>query len=324
VIGTHGPLRVRARIQIPGRDDVCRLGWPTSARLLVVLTRGGACYSVFDVARIVTVDPSGGRVVAQRRLSGRAMVVATATTSDGLALLLAAPDGESRARLLLVSPTATRTIPLPKLSTRARPLDKSILGTAIGLAVDREKEHSYVVEPGGRFMDVDQARGAVRIHTVAVRQVAATLKGDAGTFVQALALGRGRLGVAGIRRAPGGGLVPLGLRLIDTRTLRSRLVDAEATGIASVGTILLAFQPRFDQLVGHPAPIGLRGYSPGGAPRFRLFRGRSIDVVRVHGPYAYIAGLGSGAGSVVDVPSGRVQGPISISPYELLAGAGPS
>jgi hypothetical protein len=326
VIGVRGSPRVLARLPLPG-EDVCRVAWPSARRLLLVLTRGAACYTVIESARVLVVDPLRGRVVAHRQLSRRATVVATARTRDGLALLLASPARLSGARLVLVGVGGTRTIPLPSLRALPRPLDKSVLATAIGLAVDRKNGRAYLVEPAGRVLDVSLTTGRVRVHTLPLRKPAAAAKGIVSTVVQARWLGRGILAVTGVRRTPSDRLLPLGLRLTDTRRWRSRLVDAEATGMVYAGTTILAFQPSFDQLRAGTTAIGVRGYSIGGLIRFRAFAGKPITVVGVQGHYAYVAGPEGSAHPVVDIRDGRIEPAdpkaISISPFELLAGTSP-
>jgi hypothetical protein len=324
VIGTRGSLGVLARMRLPG-EDVCRLAWLRANQLLLVLTRGPACYTVTASARVLVVDPLRGRVVAERPLFGRAVLIAAARTRDGLALLLAPSAGRRGARLVLVAAARTRTIPLPGLQVSPRSLDKSVLGGAIGLAVDREHGHAYVVEPDGRVIDVSLASRKVAAHALPLRKPAAASKGSVESSVQALWLGRGVLAITGARRSPSGRLLPIGLRLTDTRSWRSRLVDVGATGIAHSGTTVLAFQPFFDQLGAGITAIGLRGYTLGGLIRFRAYAGKPITVVRVQGRYAYA--LGPVGMPVVDVSRGRVEpshpDAVSISPFELLAGTGP-
>jgi hypothetical protein len=326
VIGIRGSPRVLARLPLPG-EDVCRVAWPTARRLLLVLTRGPACTTVIESARVLVVDPLRGRVIAHRPLSGRATVVVTARTRDGLALLLAPPARLSGARLVLVGAAGTCTIPLPSLRALPRPLDKSVLRTAVGLAVDRENGRAYLVEPEGRVMAVNLASGRVSMHALPLRKPAAAAKGIVSTVVQARWLGRGLLAVTGVRRTPSDRLLPLGLRLTDTRNWRSRLVDAEATGIIYAGTTVLAFQPYFDQLRAGTTAIGVRGYTTGGAIRFRAFAGKPITFVGVQGHYAYAAGPEGSAHPIVDIRDGSIEPPdpkaISISPLELLAGTNP-
>jgi hypothetical protein len=324
LIGTRGSLRVLGRLMLRG-EDVCRLTWPSARRLLVVVTRGGACYTVFDSARVLVVDPLRRRVIAQHPLSARAKIVASARTREGLALLLAPPAGLDDARLVLVGATETRTIPLPRLRASADPLDKSVLGTAIGLAIDRTNSRAYIVEPQGRVLDVDLAGGTVSVHSLPIRKPAIAAKGTARPMVQALWLGHGLLAVTGVGQASGGQVVPLGLRILDTDSWRSRLVDADATGMAYAGATVLAFQPFFDRLGPATVAIGLRGYSLEGSIRFRVFSGQPIAVARVQGRYAYAAG--QGPGGIVDVLDGQVELPdpdaTSISPFELLIDASP-
>jgi hypothetical protein len=323
VIRTVSSLRVLVRLPLPG-EDVCRLVWPSARRLLLVLTRGAACYAVIEGARAVVIDPLRGRVTAQRPLSGRATIVATAQTRDGLVLLLARPGRRNGARLLLVAPAGTRTIPLPTLFAPPQPLDKSVLGSAIGLAVDSDKGRAYLVEPQGRVMVVNLGSGKVIVHRLSLRTTAAAAKGIARPVVQAVWLGEGLLAVTGVRREPNGRLTPVGLRLLNTHSWRSRLLDRETTGIAFADATILAFQPFFDQVAA--TPTGLRGYSLDGSLRFRAFAGQPVAVVRVQGRYAYAAAQGSGGSSVIDVRNGEAEPPdpdaISISPYELLTDAG--
>ena len=324
VISARGSLRILARLSLPG-EDVCRLAWPSARRILVVLTRGGACYTEYESARVLVVDPRNARVVAQRSLSGPATIVATARTRGGLGLLLAPPTGRSGARLVLAAAAGTRSIRLPSLKTLPRPLDKSASGDAIGLAVDGESRRAYLVESQGRVLEVELARGAVEAHALPLRTPSAARKGRAESVLQALVLPEGLLAVTGVLRQPRGALVPLGLRLVDTRTWRSRLIDHDATGIARAGETLLAFQPLFDQLGGRVGAIGLRGYSLAGSLRFSALDGRPIGAVRTQGGYAYAAvGPPPGATSVIDVDDGSVEAPdpdaASVSPFELLAG----
>jgi hypothetical protein len=262
--------------------------------------------------------------VTQRALPAPAIVVASARTRDGLALLLGSPAGLDGARLLLIGAAGTRTIPLPTLQAPPRPLDKSSTGSAIGLAIDHENLRAYMVEQEGRVMVVDLSSGKVTMRALPLRQPARAAKGISATAVQAIWLGQGLLALTGVRRVPSGRLAPMGLRLLDTRSWRTRLLEADATGMAHVGATLLAYQPQFDQLGPKAHAIGLRGYRVDGSIRFRAFSGQPITVVGSHAGYAYAGGLGPGG--IVDVPNGRVELPhpdaVSISTRELLAGPG--
>jgi hypothetical protein len=322
IIGARGSLAVFVRVWLPG-EDVCRLAWPSARRLVLVLTRGPACYTMTKRARLLVVDPLRGRVVKKRWLFGRELVMATARTRDGLALLLAPRARRIGARLLLVSEARTRTIALP-LHVSPRALDKSSLGGAIGLAVNREDGHAYLVEPDGGLLDVNLTSGKVSAYTPPLRNPAAAEKGPVQSIVQTLYVARGVLAITGVRRTGNGRLLPLGLRLTDTRTWRSKLVDPMATGMAYLGNTVLAFQPFFDQLGAGTTAIGLRGYSLDGQMRFRILAGKPITVTRVQGQYGYAAGP-SGT-SVVDVRRGALEpthpDALAISPFELLAGTG--
>ena len=176
------------------------------------------------------------------------------------------------------------------------------------------------------MLGVNLASGEVSVHALPLRRPAAASKGAVKSIVQAVWRRPGVLAITGVQRTPSGHLLPLGLWLTDTRSWRSRLVDAGATGMALAGTTVLAFQPFFDQLAAGTSAIGLRGYSLSGSIRFRAFAGKPITVVRAQCRYAYAAGLGPVGTPVVDLSRGRVEPSdpeaASISPLELLAGTG--
>jgi hypothetical protein len=304
VVGLRDSLRVVTRVPFPG-EDVCRLAWPSTSRLLVVLTRG-PCYRRIASARVIVLDPFRAHVVARYRLSGAATVVATAQAPGGLAVLLT--GRWSGARLILISETGLRSISLPRLQTRPRPLDKSMLAGAVGLAVDGE--HAYVVEPG-RLIAVGLTSGEIKVGPLG--------RMPAGSLVQVLPVRRGVLAITGTSR---GGRSPLGLRLVEVRDCRVQMVDPSATGIALAGSTLLAFQPSFGRLARGTPAIGLRGYNLDGSIRFSAFAGRPIVGARAENGYAYVAGPGRGELSVVDPAEGRIEPPhpgaMPISFAELL------
>jgi hypothetical protein len=320
VIGVRGSLRVLARIPLPG-EDVCRLAWPSARRILLVLTSGPACYNAIESARVLVIDPLRAQVVARHPLSGPTTVVATAPTREGLALLLAPSGRRSGARLVLLAANGARTIRLPRLHARPRPLDKSVLGSAIGLTVDAGNGRAYVVESAARVIEVNLSSSEVSVHSPSFHKPAAAEKGRPRTAVQALSLGNRLLAITGVRWASSR-LEPLGLWLVDTRDWRTRLIEPDVTGVALTDTTLLAFQPSFDQLGGGIKPIGLRGYNLVGSIRFNALDGRPVFAVRAHDRYAYAAGPGRADISVIDLGDGRVEAPdpdaMSISLAELL------
>jgi hypothetical protein len=306
VIATSGRLSTLSRLSVPG-EDVCRLAWPSARLILLVVTRGPACYQPITSARVVVVDPLRGRVVAQRPLSGPATIVASASTPDGLALVLGPAP-----RLAIVSATHTRVFAMPSVRSPLRPLDKGA-GAAVGLAVDPAGDRAYVVEPSGRITELDLATGRTSVHEPVLRRPAVLEKGATGSIVNAVWAGRRSLAISGARRV-GGRLVPAGLRLVDTLTWRSRLLDARASGVAYVRGTILAYQP----LAPRTPPIGLRAFTRAGGKLFNAFAGEHVTRVLSERDYAYVAGAGLGA--IVDVHTGRRRR--ATVPYLLLADGG--
>jgi hypothetical protein len=119
LISIRSSLRVVARMPLPD-GDVCRVTWPSASRLLVVLSRGAACYSAIDSALVMVIDPLRARVIAQHSLSGSTTVIASAPTGSGLALLLTPARRRSAARIVLATATEVRTIRFDRLREGTR------------------------------------------------------------------------------------------------------------------------------------------------------------------------------------------------------------
>jgi hypothetical protein len=178
------------------------------------------------------------------------------------------------------------------------------------------------VRPDGSITDVAVDTGAVTVHASRARTPSAVEKGIAAAEVQALSVAPGVLVYSGIRRSAGGRLVPTGVRLVDTRTWRDRLLIAHASGFAYADGTILAYQPFVDQL-GRAIPrTGVHVYTAAGRLRLRTFSDEQVELVRVQGRYAYLAG--PGGTSVLDLRSGALSVAVtdaSLS-FELLAGPG--
>jgi hypothetical protein len=317
LVATRGRLRVLSRLALPG--DVCRLAWPSPHRLLAVVSTP-ACYQPIDSSRLLVIDPAAGRVVSQRRFSGPATVVAAAPAPSGLALLLR-PQGTPDLRLLLLlSAMRTRSFTLRGISSPARPLDKAIGGT-LGLALDPARQHAYVVEPDGRITDVNLTTGAVASHAPKTRTTAAAAKGIAQATVQAASVAPGLLAYSGIRRSDGR-LVPMGLRLVDTRTWHERVLNANATGFAHRRGLLMAYQPFVGQLGRRIPRIGMDVYSVEGRRLLHAFGNQQIEMIRSQGRYAYLSPIGGT--SVLNLETRRLDVSVTdaYTNYELLAGTG--
>jgi hypothetical protein len=306
VIAVSRRLRTVSKLSLPG-EDVCRLAWTSARRVLVVATRGPACYRPILSARVIVVDPVRGRVVAQRSLSGPDTVVASAATPNGLALLLGPP-----LRLVIVSAVRTRVFALPGVRSPLRPLDKSA-GTSLGLAVDPSAGRAYVVEPSGSITEVDLATGRTSVHRPAIRRPAALEKGATGSIVNAVWVGGWSLAVSGARRT-GTRLAPMGLRLVNTLTWRSRVLDARASGVEYARRTIFGYQP----LAPRTPAVGLLVFTRTGSKLFSRFARVHVTRVLSVGDHAYVAGYGLSA--IIDLHTGRFRR--ASVPYALLADGG--
>src|SRR5205823_4188123 len=114
--------------------------------------------------------------------------------------------------------------------------------------------------------------GRVDVHRW--RATASVTKGDTPAISAAwlggetLAIGRGRL------RGPHN--LPLGARLVDTRTWRSRVLDASAVGVSRSGDRVVAY-----------GRDGVRLYARDGRLLRASLRGADVRYLRVRGRYAY-------------------------------------
>jgi hypothetical protein len=317
VVTTQNGLHVLSRLALPG--DVCRLAWASPDRLLAVVS-SPACYQPIDSAQLLVIDPAAAHIVARRTLSGPATIIAATPARGGLALLLR-PQARRNLRLLRVSAKRTRAFALAGISSPIRPLDKAV-GSTIGLAIDAARHHAYVVEPDGRITDVDLANREVAVHVPRVRTTSAAAKGVAQAVVQALSPAPGVLVYSGVRRSSDGRLIPIGLRIVDTRSWRARVVDRNATGFVSAARMLMAYQPFVDQLGQEIPRIGLDLYSIDGRRLLHAFGNQQVEMISSQGRYAYASPIGGT--SVLDLKTRHLD--ISVTDpytdYELLAGPG--
>jgi hypothetical protein len=220
-----------------------------------------------------------------------------------------------------VNAARTRSFAIAGINSPIRPLDKAA-GSTICLALDAARQHAYIVQPDGRIADVDLATGAVALHMPRVRTTSAAAKGVSQAVVQALSPAPGVLVYSGVHRS-GGRLVPVGLRIVNTRTWRARLVNRYATGfVSAAGRTLVAYQPFVDQLGRQNPRIGLDVYSIDGRRLLHAFANQQVEMIRTQGRYAYLSPIGGT--SVLDLTTRHLDVAITDTStgYELLAGLG--
>ena len=160
-----------------------------------------------------------------------------------------------------------------------------------GLAVDAATRTAFVAAPSGLVAEIALDGLGVRYH--ALRGMFA--KYQSGAIRQAVSLGGGILAIAGtnftVEKNAKDELVQdtrgSGLELVDTRTGTTRSLDATATVVASWPGGLVSASWRWDSRASEPRGGGLAIYDRTGVLRFRLFEGRPVSLIGVHGGVAY-------------------------------------
>jgi hypothetical protein len=322
-------MRVQGDVQLsPYPGCAARFTWIRPDRLLATISLGRD-------SEVVVVDPIARRVVRHVALPAPA-VWASGRTRDALVLLLVG-GAVAPARLAVVDAEGT---------VRIVGIDRILAGSAVeggaqthvrivspGLAVDSDGLRAFVVPASGPVAEVDLATLEVSYHELDRPSLlgrflrwlepSAQAKGlTEGPSRQAEWLRNGTIAVSGadhsfVRAANGDEQdtsTPAGLRLIDTRTWTTHMLDREASDFV-VGPGLVV------------AHDGLRGSDPGfrafgfdGSERWRLPAAADQYLVPA-GPVGYVYTSGTNA-EVVDLASGKVIRNVSRSRTwpRLLAG----
>jgi hypothetical protein len=320
-------LRVRTEVRLRG-NPVGALAWFSRGRILAV--QEVCC----GAQRLVAVDVAKRRVTVGRRLGS---IVQLATTRRELVSVLAPTRAIGVATLAVVDPRGSvRSVRLGRIAagTLPRPGASYEFDRRLpALAVDPTGRRAYVV--GEQLIaDVDLARLAVSYHPLverapfAARFAAAVptaqTKGGSGSSRTARWLGDGVLAVSGSAEQTLGDethVLPFGLRLVDTRSWRTRTIDGEATGFVAAGDLLLATGWSTDS-----TRLGLAAYGLDSTPRFRLFEGEHAWVDQVYGGKAYV-GIARTDGvqvplRIVDLATGTFAGARGTPLPWLLLGRG--
>lgn len=303
---------------------VAAMAW-SETRLNVVAMRW-CCPASFDV---IGIDPDTHRVVAKRRFARAVLHVGRAGQS--IVVLTAPETGIGPAGLVVVDPDG---------SVRSVGLDRIVAGTDLpnegespdpakmrqnipGLAVD-PAGRAFVIPASGDVAEVALPTLAVSYHTVAQP---VSLLGRLHDWLEPRAAAKGVTGPARTAQWLGDGVVavsggdeattvdasnqihvswtPAGLRLIDTNTWGSRLVDRGADSFTVDGDALLATGSRWTS-EGADHAMGLVAYGFDGTRRFSLLGGRAAAVELVFRRRAYLGIGNSHSTKVVDLTSGKL------------------
>jgi hypothetical protein len=261
--------------------DVGALAWPTPNRLLAVANAPLA---------VLLIDPAALRIIERTPVEGVG-VAGTARAGDRLIVLTGRLSGPRRvvAHRLLVADA--------RGAVRSTAIGAS---RASGLVADPSGRRAFLVS-GGAVVQID-------LDTLAVANLRRSSpqrgRGRVTREIrEALWIGRGLIASFGSDVTANGRRfrdVPVGLRLIDTRTRTARLVDGKVASAELAGDVLLATGA--DE-------IGLVGYDSRGRKRFQLFRGRSLGRVETFGGRAYVQVAGKAGLQTVDLRTGRLLAP---------------
>jgi hypothetical protein len=309
------PLRRLGSVPI-AFESVAGSAWLRADRLLVLGRRDARTVG------LVLVDPQDRRIVRETSVAGQ--LVGAERTRDGLAVLLGPAAGIGSTRLLIVdAELAVRDVALPRISGGWR-YGKGLepeTPTSFrrpGLAVDTAAARAYVVgAPGEPVAEVALASGDVSYRSLVLRRPSRAAKALAGTNVSARALGAGRLAVWGVtydgldERTRAFRHTPLGLWLVDMRTLTPRLLDPTVEGIVAHGRWLV-----------WPDGLGLTWWNAVTGTRRQAFVPRDAVEVAVVGDRALVRLYEEADSHLLDLRTGARLGMRRGSPPVFYAGAG--
>jgi hypothetical protein len=331
-------MRVFGDLPIPpGTGCVSALAWLRSDRLLAVVGSSNG-------SQIEIVDPLG------RRLLRRTALLSTpwraSQTRDELVLLLGSDGSFAPARVATVDAEGT---------LRVVTVDRVLVGGIVdrtgdhyrsrtispGFAVDPDSRRAFLIPAAGPVAEIDLATLSVSYHELdrpsllgrLVRwlEPAAEAKLIEGPVREAGWLGDGMIGVSGVnyslaRNAAGEEVVlasPVGLKLIDTRSWSSRMLNPQASAFGAAPGLVIAQGGFWDPGQDRATGPGLVAFGLDGGVRWRLHPGeyRWMDVVGDLG-YTYTA---EGRAEVIEIATGlivkRLARDDSVDPWPQLLAA---
>jgi hypothetical protein len=267
------------------------VAWPTPNRLLAITNAP---------AEVLLIDAGAQRIIER-------------TPLEGLALAASARAGQTLVALAGRFSRGTRRQVRPE-----RLVVADGRGGVRSVGLDGVPPSGLVVDPRGRHAYLVAAGAVVRVDlgSLAVEHLRRSSpqrrQGSvARTLPNAVWLGRGIIASFGsdvVIRGRSARTLPLGLRLIDIRSRRVRMLNESVSSATLVGDVLLA--TGFSN-------TGLVAYDSHGRKRYQLFRGRRVAVLETLDGRAYVQVAGKRALRVVDVRSGRVAG-LRPPPFPLL------
>jgi hypothetical protein len=288
------------------RGPIELISWPEERRLFAL---GSVCCPART--QVLVLDPVARTLVERVPLRGTR--IAASASIDGVAVLAAPLKGIGAARVVDVSGDGVaRRVTLARIraGSRWRNLRSQPIGTIRepGFTTDPAGRHAFAVDASGLVADVDLAALAVRYH--ASRSFARADKELTGPMLQARWVADGRIAVSGTNAHRTTAWTPAGLRILDTRSWSSLLVDPKASWFASSADAVLVV-----------AGGRLTAYDLDGGVRYRLpVASPQTAYADVHGRYAYL--WDEDTVRVLDAASGAVAATLPKPDLWLVPGGG--
>jgi hypothetical protein len=277
------------------------VGWVSDGRVL-------AWTQYARRQRLFWIDARTKRVLARRSFAGWAMDAVP--VSGGLVLPLVPREGVGPLRLALADPQGgLRTIELDGIEAGADYEEPGARVLTPAVAADPESGRVYVVAARGLLVaEVDLASGAVSYHSLG----AGAAKGNEEVWWRtATWAGDGRIAVTGdrwlparARRAPDGP-VPLGLRMIDTRSWSIATLDPRPSTMHVADGRLLAAGTRFFDGGRRSESTGLLAFDDTSQRVFSRFRGLPVALLGSRGELGYVWVRRTRTAHVIDLKNGR-------------------
>jgi hypothetical protein len=278
------------------------ISWPTAERLLALEWNDRLGGQTLLVA-----DPVSRRAVKRIRFDGYSTWARTPTGVIGLGRV---GEGIGPASLLIVDRDGgTRSVALERISAGGEQTgseeEPDYRMASPALAVDLVARHAYVVGQSSLVADVDLDTLAVSYPDL--RRPAAITKIVTGWHRQAVALGEGRLAVAGsdydrLRRDPSG------LQLVDVHAGTMRRIEGRASfALAASGRLLVAGDASKGD--GNWTGMGVAAYTLDGDKLWHVLDGQPVSWLQAAGGYAYVVGPESYPPTVrvIDLADGSVR-----------------
>lgn len=281
--------------------SVSPVAWPSPRRLFALE------WSDRLGQRLVVADPISGQALSRIAVDGYS---AWARAANGVVALGRLGEGIGPASLLVVDRDGgTRVVALERIAAGGESSgtaeEPDFRTASPALAVDLAARRAYVVGQSSLVADVDLDTLAVSYRDV--RRPAAIAKIISGWQRQAVALGDGRLAVAGsnydrLRRDPAG------LQLVDVQAGTIRRLESRASfTLAASGRLLVAGDASKGD--GDWTGMGVAAYTLDGDKLWHVLDGEPVGWLQAAGGYAYVAGSESYPQTVrvIDLADGSVR-----------------